>query len=62
MRLSWPRTSSARRRWACGLAATRRTPAPLLLLALDVFEDRVQHVYLLVNPDKMSRLRVADPS
>jgi RNA polymerase sigma-70 factor (ECF subfamily) len=35
---------------------------PLLLLALDVFEDRVQHVYLLVNPDKMSRLRVADPS
>lgn len=36
--------------------------APLLLLALDVFEDRVQHVYLLVNPEKMSRLRVADPS
>ncbi len=35
---------------------------PLLLLALDVFEDRVQHVYLLVNPEKMSRLRVARPS
>lgn len=35
---------------------------PLLLLALDVFEDRVQHVYLLVNPEKMSRLRVTDPS
>jgi RNA polymerase sigma factor (sigma-70 family) len=35
---------------------------PVLLLALDVFEDRVQHVYLLANPEKMSRLRVADPS
>lgn len=34
----------------------------MLMLTLDVIEDRVQHVYLLVNPDKMSRLRVADPS
>ncbi len=36
--------------------------SPVLLLALDVFEDRVQHVYLMANPDKMSRLRVTDPS
>ncbi|MFE1167722.1 RNA polymerase sigma factor SigJ [Nocardiopsis sp. NPDC058789] len=36
--------------------------APVLLLALDVFEDRVRHVYLMANPDKMSRLRVPDPS
>ncbi|MEU3020683.1 RNA polymerase sigma factor SigJ [Nocardiopsis sp. NPDC007018] len=35
---------------------------PVLLLALDVFEDRVRHVYLMANPDKMSRLRTADPS
>jgi RNA polymerase sigma factor (sigma-70 family) len=35
---------------------------PVLLLALDVFEDRIQHVYLLVNPEKMSRLRGAEPS
>lgn len=35
---------------------------PVLLFALDVFEDRVQHVYMLVNPEKMSRLRTPDPS
>lgn len=43
-------------------AAVSSSGTPVLLMALDVFEDRVQHVYLLVNPDKMSRLRVADPS
>ncbi|WP_039830850.1 RNA polymerase sigma factor SigJ [Nocardiopsis valliformis] len=43
-------------------AVVSASGTPLILLALDVFEDRVQHVYLLVNPDKMSRLRVADPS
>ncbi|WP_017588390.1 RNA polymerase sigma factor SigJ [Nocardiopsis ganjiahuensis] len=36
--------------------------APVLLLVLDVFEGRVQHVYMLVNPEKMSRLRAPDPS
>ncbi len=36
--------------------------APVLLLVLDVFEGRVRHVYLLVNPEKMSRLRAPDPS
>lgn len=34
----------------------------VLMIALDVFEGRVQHVYLLVNPDKLSRLSVVDPS
>ncbi|MBR8741870.1 RNA polymerase sigma factor SigJ [Nocardiopsis sp. MG754419] len=35
---------------------------PVIVLSLDVFEGRIQHVYLLVNPDKLSRLRVPDPS
>ena len=34
----------------------------VLMIALDVFEGRVQHVYLLVNPDKLSRLSAVDPS
>ena len=34
----------------------------VLLISLDVFEGRVQHVYLLVNPDKLSRLRAVDTS
>ena len=43
-------------------AVVSAAAAPVLLLALDVFEDRVQHVYLMANPDNMSRLRVGDPS
>ncbi|WP_017569229.1 RNA polymerase sigma factor SigJ [Nocardiopsis halotolerans] len=32
------------------------------LVSLDIVDGRVQHVYLLVNPDKMSRLRTPEPS
>lgn len=32
------------------------------MVVLDVVDDRVRHVYLLVNPDKMSRLRAPEPS
>ena len=32
------------------------------LVVLEVVDDRVQHVYLVANPDKMSRLRTPDPS
>lgn len=32
------------------------------LVYLDVADDRVRNVYLLVNPDKMSRLRAPEPS
>ncbi|WP_159941425.1 MULTISPECIES: RNA polymerase sigma factor SigJ [unclassified Nocardiopsis] len=32
------------------------------LVVVDVAEDRVRHVYLVANPDKMSRLRVPGPS
>lgn len=32
------------------------------LLSLDIADGRVRHVYLLVNPDKMSRLRSHEPS
>ncbi|WP_067597666.1 RNA polymerase sigma factor SigJ [Nocardiopsis listeri] len=38
------------------------TGAAVLMIALDVFAGRVQHVYLLVNPDKLSRLSPVDPS
>ena len=32
------------------------------VILLDIFGGRVQHVYLVVNPDKMSRMRGPDPS
>ncbi|NYH53341.1 RNA polymerase sigma-70 factor (ECF subfamily) [Nocardiopsis arvandica] len=33
-----------------------------VLVSLDIADDRIQHVYLLVNPEKMSRLRAPEPS
>ncbi|MBE1460218.1 RNA polymerase sigma-70 factor (ECF subfamily) [Nocardiopsis terrae] len=35
---------------------------PITVLTLDVFEGRARHVYMVANPDKMSRLRAIGPS
>ncbi|MFD6951076.1 RNA polymerase subunit sigma-24 [Nocardiopsis sp. TSRI0078] len=44
---------------AAVISARGRTTA---LVSLDIADGRVQHVYLLVNPEKMSRLRTPEPS